>query len=620
MSQSIIEESHRAKKGIFTHIFKKKYLYFLIVLILIAFSVNEFLLKDNSKEEVSSIKQSVVSREDIILSVEASGKIVAKDGVILSFPVSGNLEVEEVLVKEGDEIKKGDEIASVKTETLNFELQSALNNYNSTLASYNEKISGASDIDIAKAKIKIEEASISLSQAETSLIQTEKNALISIANSEESLENYKEAYLKNQSIDNSEAVDDSYKKVLTDIRSIVINIEKMLRDSDEILGVDDKSINDEFESALGVTDTGSYSRAKNSYTQVKNNLNELSSKLLSLTYNSHYSVDLVADQTEDLLDLAYNHYNDMQTMINASISFIGLSQSQIDGFKNTISNNRSAINSSMLSFDNTLSSLDDVKDNLDDYKTNYDKAIRDLDSVKSQMEQNILTAENNVRSREISLEQANLDYEELTEALSGSDLVSAQSQLSSASISVDKAKYNVSQATLVAPIDGVVSQLNYKEGDIILSDGAKTMATILNKDTLYIEVNVEESDISDLKIGQKAIASFDAIDNLSLEGELSFISLTSSTNNNGIVTYLVRVSVENVSDSQVREGMTAVVEFVSFEALDVLTVPVSAVKNINGEPSVQLIDGEIKAVITGFTDGRTVEIISGVEEGDIVIY
>ena len=59
---------------------------------------------------------------------------------------------------------------------------------------------------------------------------------------------------------------------------------------------------------------------------------------------------------------------------------------------------------------------------------------------------------------------------------------------------------------LRSPIDGVVAALNYKKGDIV-TDNTKSMATILNKNTLYIEVNVEESDISKIKVGQKAEAT-----------------------------------------------------------------------------------------------------------------
>jgi HlyD family secretion protein len=212
-----------------------------------------------------------------------------------------------------------------------------------------------------------------------------------------------------------------------------------------------------------------------------------------------------------------------------------------------------------------------------------------------------------------------LSYKELIEPISANDLANAKSQLSQASISVDKAKYNIEQATLTSPIDGVVAALNYKKGDIV-TDNTKSMATILNKNTLYIEVNVEESDISKIAVGQKAEATFDAIDGLTLHGEVSFISLTSTTSTNGIVTYLVRVVFTDGDKSQVREGMTADVKLITSQADNVLYVPVDAVRNINNQPSVVKADGTVAPVTTGFTDGDNVEIKSGLAEGDRITY
>jgi hypothetical protein len=146
------------------------------------------------------------------------------------------------------------------------------------------------------------------------------------------------------------------------------------------------------------------------------------------------------------------------------------------------------------------------------------------------------------------------------------------------------------------------------------------MATIINNETLFIEVNIEEADISKLKVDQKATATFDAIDGLKLAGEISFISLTSETNANGIVTYLVRMAFKSGSESQIREGMTAAVDFVISQAADVLTVPVDAVRNVDNQVSVQTADGQYLPVVTGFTDGKKVEIISGLAQGQAIIY
>jgi HlyD family secretion protein len=192
--------------------------------------------------------------------------------------------------------------------------------------------------------------------------------------------------------------------------------------------------------------------------------------------------------------------------------------------------------------------------------------------------------------------------------------------LRSAAIKLDQTNYSIKQATLTSPIDGKVVLLNYKVGDIILQSEAEAMATIINENTLFIEVNIEEADISKVEVGQKANIIFEALDDLELDGTVSFISMTSQTSNNGIVTYQVRVVLENPSGSKIREGMSAAVEFLTGEAENVLYVPVQAVKNVDGSASVKSVTGEWIKVTTGFTDGKYVEIKNGLEENVKIYY
>ncbi|MDD2680618.1 MAG: efflux RND transporter periplasmic adaptor subunit [Patescibacteria group bacterium] len=621
MEKSIIEESKKARRGFWGKLIRSKI--FLALLVILIGAVTYYLISNKSNQNNSEVivqKQAVAAIEDLKISISASGKIVAKDGVELSFPVSGSLEVDSVYVNEGDEIKKGDKVASVKTESLNFELRSAYNNYQSALASYNSKVAPASDSEISKAKSSIEQSEASLEQAQLSLEQTKVSAANTIANAEASLKTAKDNLDLNSSIEDSEAVNNAYNNLLTNIKSVSILSLKVLRDSDSIIGVDDTNINSEFEAVLGAKNSTSFSSSKNSYPLSKNLAQQLESYLFTINASDHYAIDQASDKAKTLLDSLQSHLYNMQDLVDATITFVGLSQSKLDGFKSTISSNRSSVNSAISSLNGSLQSISTSKNSLSQYQSSYDKAIRDLDLAKSQTEQNIKNAEISLRSRELSLEQSKNDYADLIAPIDSYDLSSAKAQLTSAAISVDKAKYNVDQATLISPIDGVISQLNYKQGDIILSDSAKKMASIINKDTLFIEVNIEEADISKLEVGQKARASFDAVDDVELDGELSFISMTSETSSNGIVTYLVRILINDVADSPVREGMTASVDFITAEAQDVLAIPVAAIRNIAGSPSVEKEDGSIVNVVSGFTDGKKVEIISGLSAGDKIVY
>lgn len=623
MAQSILEESKKAKRGIMGIIFKKKFLIIAFLLLVIGGAGYYYFNKNNqSKTNVVTKKQYTAKKEDLKISVSSTGKVVAKDGVELSFPVSGNLEVDNVYVKEGDKIKKGDKIASVKTESLAFELRSAYNNYQSALASYNTKVETATDSEKSKAQAAISQAQVSLDQAKISLEQTKSNSAQSIANAENNVTTAESNLKLNSAINDSEIVRNAYLSLTNTLKSVNVTLIKQLRDSDAIIGVDNTEINADFRLGLGAQDASSLSQAKDSYSRVKSLRNELDPLVTALNDNSANStIDDVAVKAYQVVLAMQEHERYMQQLLDSTITFVGLSQSKLDGFKATINSNQSSAISLASNINNATQSVDNAKSSLSQYQTNYNKAVSDLKTVKSQAEQNINNANISLKAREISLTQAKNDYADLIAPLSSNDLAAARSQLTSAAIAVDKAKYNVEQATLISPIDGVVAQLNYKKGDIILdSSTTKNVATILNSDTLYIEVNVEEADISKLKVGDKAQVTFDAVDGASLSGEISFISMTSSTSSNGIVTYLVRVLLTNTGTSQIREGMTASLEFITSEAPNVIAIPVTAVRNIGGKPSVEMLDGTIRNVVTNFTDGKKTEIISGLQEGEVITY
>ncbi|MFA5108994.1 MAG: efflux RND transporter periplasmic adaptor subunit [Patescibacteria group bacterium] len=621
MAQSILEESKKAKRGIFGFLFKKKFLIIIVIVLVVAGAVYYFFGRNTKQTTVvAQQKQTTVKREDLKISVSSSGKVVAKDGVELSFPVSGNLEVNNVYVKEGDKVKKGDKIASVKTETLEFELRGAYASYQSALSNFNTKNASPTASEISKAKAAIDQAQVSLDQAKVSLEQTKSSTAQSIANGELNVQTATNNLKMNSDINDSEIIRSAYSSLVSNIKSVNISLQKILRDSDSILGVDDTMINSDFEEVLGAKDSGSYGTAKSSYAVAKRARNELDAIVSSLVVSDQTTVDAAAVKTNAALIIFQNHLSDMQTLMEATITFANLSQTKLDGFKSTISSNRTSINSSISSLDSSVQSVSNAKSNLNQYQLAYNKAVNDLATTKSQAEQSLNNSNISIKSREIALDQAKNDYNDLIAPASESDLASARSQLTSAAISVDRAKYNMEQATLTSPIDGVVAMLNYKTGDIILSDSAKTMASIINNDTLFIEANIEEADISKLKVGDKAQVTFEAVEGANLTGEISFISLTSTTSSNGIVTYLVRVILTNTGTSQIREGMTAAIEFITAETPGVLTVPVAAVHNIGGKPSVEKKDGTIANVTTGFTDGKKVEVISGLNEGDIIIY
>ena len=165
--------------------------------------------------------------------------------------------------------------------------------------------------------------------------------------------------------------------------------------------------------------------------------------------------------------------------------------------------------------------------------------------------------QNNIQAKELEIQQAQ------------SDLSFKQSGLS--------------KDAVVSPIDGVISTLNFKEGNTIGTD--KAIATIVDPKQLQIIVPVDELDIQKVKVGQNANIAIDAVKGKTYSGTVQKISQTGKTTNN-VTTYDVTVSISNAED--LKPNMNANVTIAVESKENVLTVPVEALIQRNGKQYVML--------------------------------
>lgn len=136
----------------------------------------------------------------------------------------------------------------------------------------------------------------------------------------------------------------------------------------------------------------------------------------------------------------------------------------------------------------------------------------------------------------------------------------------------------LSEATITSPIDGVIVTQDFKNGDTVQS--GKTVATIVNMQSLEIDAAVDELDIANVKEGQKATITFDALTGKSYTGTVTKIAQIGKTTNN-VTDYDVYVSVDNPDG--VKIGMTGNVKIAVQSKDNVITVPLDAIKTINGK-------------------------------------
>lgn len=303
--------------------------------------------------------------------------------------------------------------------------------------------------------------------------------------------------------------------------------------------------------------------------------------------------------------------------------------------------------------------------------------IAELD--KSTLQSSLENAEADVERAEASFEyqESNLtrnkilfDKELLAE--SEYDLIlfnykTSKAEVKSAKANLSRAARNVSYASIYSPIDGVVLNRAVEEGQTVAASmNTPELFTITNDlSTMEVEANIDEADIGQLKVGQRVEFIVDAFSELTFNGDVTEIRLQPNESSN-VITYTAIITVSN-PDLKLKPGMTAGITIYIEEANDALIVKEKAT---SFTPDQQLLDvymshlsenetkksqtdrpdkdGDRKpappqreklelddmhklvwvkedaqmhpvVIEVGINDGSNIEIISGLEEGAILV-
>lgn len=169
---------------------------------------------------------------------------------------------------------------------------------------------------------------------------------------------------------------------------------------------------------------------------------------------------------------------------------------------------------------------------------------------------------------------------------------------------------------ILTPIDGTIIQRNVEPGQTF-SNGD---SIFVMSDRLIIEAQVDETDISSVKLNDDAVVILDAYPTEKIPAKIRQIAFESKIVNN-VTTYIVKVLPAKVPDFM-RAGMTANINFHIASKKGVLVIPNETIMLVDGKRKVLLPGKEGPAereVEIGLTDGRKSEVISGLLEGDTVL-
>ncbi len=210
---------------------------------------------------------------------------------------------------------------------------------------------------------------------------------------------------------------------------------------------------------------------------------------------------------------------------------------------------------------------------------------------------------------------AELESSDLDEQISNQRIAIQQKQLSLA-----QQNRELEKRTLYAPIAGTVVAVNVTEGEEV-TDNQSNLVTISCLNTLQVTIPVDELDILNVKTGQSARVSSDAIKGKVFTAKVTEIA-GEGTVSSGVSTFDVLLLLDD--PGALKAGMNVNAEILLAAKEDVLLLPLDAITEQGDKKFVKIrsSNGEEKRteVKVGIVTSTTAEIKAGLQEGDNVVY
>jgi HlyD family secretion protein len=199
---------------------------------------------------------------------------------------------------------------------------------------------------------------------------------------------------------------------------------------------------------------------------------------------------------------------------------------------------------------------------------------------------------------------------------------------------------NLGETSLLAPINGFVIKKEIQVGELVTSIGGFSSGTpilrIEDRSKMKVALDINEIDTARLKLGMAATIRVDALPNKPFHGTVTkmapsstaLVTTASTTSSvatgDAVVKYSVEISIDD-PDKALRSGMSATCVLTANHVANALKVPIDFVGHDGPTAYVMVLPGgnlkatpEKKVVTTGLSSGAFIEIVKGVDQGDVL--
>ncbi len=610
-------------------VFRHKIPFFLVLVFLLCGGYFGYHAIHTGKKDIA-YNIGIVQRGTITSSISGSGQISALNKVDVKAKVSGD--VLSVFVEEGKTVMKGNALIELDNRDAKKAVRDAEVNLKTAKLSL-VKLKRPAD------RLTMLAAEHALAQSRRTLedLQKPPDALL-LLETENTLAQAKESKQKTLDIQ-KKAYDDGFNSVsnaFLDLPSIISGLQSMLFDTavarggvanidwylNQVVSWD----NDYKAKKYRDDAASSYRIARDVYTKNFEHYKSISrssdtSAIETLILETYDTTRVVADAVKDS-----NNYLDYidDIMQQHSISISSLMTTH-QGFLDTYTAKTNTHLSSLLSIKR---SIQDSRDAL----INADRSIIEKSDALAKLKEEPDT--NKIQDAQEKIKEKEEGLNKLKEGPDDLDIISQELVIQQRENTLKDLREKLNDYTIQTPFEGVVAAFDLKRGDSVSANSL--IATVITKERLA-EITMNEVDIAKVKIGQKAILTFDAIPSLSITGQVAQIDVI-GTSSQGVVSYTVKIMFDT-QDERIKAGMSVSTEIITDVKTNVLMVPNGSLKIQGSSRYVEVPDAQSlpkdpihqqtgivfknspyrKMVEIGIFNDEFTEIISGLSEGGVVV-
>ena len=571
-------------------------------------------------------------KTDIKQSVEVTGSIEPADEIDLNFKTVGT--VQNVNSKIGDPVKKGDIIASLDTSELLSQLAQSQASVAVAQAQLEKTLEGSRPEEIDVAQTNVNNAQTSYNSAVNNYNLTKelidndlKQAQTSINNTQKLL-NEAEKNLTNIQNQSDQNISNTITTILNQINIALISEKSVETNINQIF--DNNGWNktfDNLDSFLTTQINNNRYQMKFTRQDAENSYNlAISSKSITDTQTAITDTLTHLDGITQIL----NNSRQILYMENAEYFF---SSTDLSNLKSRQTSNEATHNSNLTSAQNQQNSIetttvsnqvaiDNANNQIINYQNQLQSAEESYQSIEVNGKQKLQTAQDQIDS---TSDQLTIQQKQLALTKAGptaGTIAVARAQVSQAQAAVKIIETQIQNQQIIAPIDGIITQVNVSEGES--SNSANPVIQIQSDAKYEINADIAETDIDKISIGNQTVIDFDALTKDDIFSGTVVKIEPAATVIQGVVYYKTKVILDS-QDSRIKPGMTANIEVITAETKNVIAVSNQAVKKENGSYYVEILTDEKNQTVKkqtveiGLKGNTHTEIKSGLSGGENVI-